>query len=196
MILTSNERRVLRFLATSIDVAHSMNGIAKQCRLTPNGAHKMLTKLERCGVLKARPIANLKAYALDFKNETTSLVLGLAFIPDRLDGRIRARADDLMPLKDVTEVCVLFGSYITTKKAPGDMDLLVVLKQKDYATYKRALTGVQDVVPVKMHDVVQTMADVEQNLRKNDPVVAAALRDGVVLWGAGALVKGIRHAHR
>lgn len=194
MILTMNEKHVLRFLAASTGKDYSINDIAKTCKLTPNGAHKLLAKLEKEALLKAKPIANIKAYGLDFESEKTARVLELAFMPDALEGRVKLRAEDLKQLKAVTKACILFGSYITTKKEPGDLDVLFVLERKNFEAYKQALSKVQDITPVKIQDVVQTTDDVEQNLKKSDPIVVAALREGIVLWGFDVLVQVIKNA--
>jgi DNA-binding Lrp family transcriptional regulator len=194
MVFTKNEKQVLRLLATSIGRDYSINDIAKACGITPNGTYKILKKLEMEGILKARHIANIKAYKLDFNCEKTERVLELALMPDALDGRVNLRAADLKPLRGVTQACVLFGSYITTKKSPGDLDVLFVLERADFEAYKRALSKIQDITPVKIQDVVQTADDVMQNLGKADPVVVAALREGIVLWGFGVLVQVMKNA--
>ena len=46
MILTVNEKKLLRLLAVSIK-EQSINEIAQKCELTPNGAYKILKKLEQ-----------------------------------------------------------------------------------------------------------------------------------------------------
>ena len=194
MILTVNEKCVLRFLATTIGKNMSMNDIGKACGVTSGGSYKILTKLEKEGILRATPIANLKAYKLDFESEKTARVLELAFMPDALEGRVRLRADDLKQLKAVTKACVLFGSYITTKKEPGDLDVFFVLERKNFEAYKQASSKVQDITPVKIQDVVQTTDDVLQNLKKGDPIVVEALRNGIVLWGFDVLVQVIKNA--
>jgi hypothetical protein len=185
---------MLRLLATTIGKNMSMNDIGKACSVTSGGAYKILTKLEKEGVLRATPIANIKAYKLDFENEKTSRVLELSLMPDALEGRIKLRADDLKKLRTVTKACVLFGSYITTKKEPGDLDVLFVLERANFESYKQALAKAQDVIPVKIQDVVQTADDLQQNLKKNDPIVTEAMRNGIVLWGFDVLVQVIKNA--
>lgn len=194
VMLTQNEKRVVRFLATSLGKDHSINDVAKACGIAPNGAYKILVKLEKEGILKAKQIANIKSYTLNFEHEKTVRILELAMMSDALGGRVKARADDLRPLKPLTQACVLFGSYITAKQRPGDLDILFVLERKNFGAYKQALAKAQDVVPVKIQDVVQTHQDIVQNLRKNDPIVTEALRHGIVLWGFEVLVKGTKHA--
>lgn len=193
-MFTQNEKRILRFLATNLRKDHSINDVAKACGIAPNGAYKILIKLEKEGVFKVKQIANIKSYTLDFGNEKTTRVLELALMPDALEGRIKARADDIQSLKPLTQACVFFGSYITTKQKPGDLDILFVLKRMNFGKYKQTLAKVQEIVPVKIQDVVQTSEDVTQNLKKNDPIINDVLRHGVVLWGADILVQMIKHA--
>ncbi len=199
MILTLNEKRVLRFLATSPNRDYSINGIAKACGITPNGAHRLLNKFHMLGILEPEHIANIKSYKLDFseeKKEKTMRILELAFTIDILEGRIKPRKLDLASLKDRTEACILFGSYITTKQKPNDLDILFVLKQKDFVEFKRGLAKAQDIIPLKIHEVIQTEDDLRQNLKKGDPLVIEALRNGIVLWGEDILVKVVKDAVR
>ncbi len=196
MILTLNERKVLRLLATTIGKSASMNDIGKQCGITSGGAHKILTKLDREGVIKATFIGNLKVYKLDFEHEKTASVLELAFIQDSFEGRVKMRVNDLQNMKQVTKAGVLFGSYITTKKEPSDLDVLFVLERKNFEEYKKILNRIQDIVPIKIQDVVQTEEDLRQNLKKNDAIITAALRDGIVLWGFDMLVQVIKNASK
>ncbi len=195
MILTENEKHVLRFLAVKPEADYSINDVAKACSITPNGAYKMLRKLEKEGVLKAKHIANIKAYKPDFDNEKTKRIYELAFMPDTLiQGRIKLRADDFKQLKAVTKACILFGSYITTKQKPEDLDALFVLEKGNFESYKKALAKVQDITPVNIHDVVQTTDDLRQNLKKNDPIVTEALHKGIALWGFDVIVQVIKNA--
>lgn len=196
VILTVNEKCVLRLLATSVGKDMSMNDIGKACSVTSGGAYKILTKLEKEGVLKATRIANIKAYKLDFSNAKTVRVVELALMSDYFEGRVKLRAEDLKSLKGVTTACIFFGSYITMKKEPGDLDVLFVLERTNFEAYKHALMKVQDITPIKIQDVVQTDSDLEQNLKKGDPIVIAALRNGVVLWGFDVLVRGIQRANQ
>lgn len=196
MILTKNEKHVLRFLATSLGKDYSINEVARICGISPNGAHKLLTKLEMEGMLKLKPIANIKAYRPDFENEKTTRLIELAFIHDILQGRIQARARDLAPLKTTTKACILFGSYMTAKEKPGDLDILVILDRKDFAAYKRTLANLQEIVPIKIQDIIQTIDDLQQNLKKNDPIITEALRNGIILWGFDILTQVIKRASR
>ena len=52
----------------------------------------------------------------------------------------------------------------------------------------------QDITPVKIQDVVQTIDDLKQNLKKDDPIIMTSLRTGMVLWGFDVIVEVIKNA--
>lgn len=196
MVLTTNEKKVLRFLAASVGKTQSMNEVGKGCGVTSGGAFKILTKLEKEGVVRATPIANLKSYRLDFHGENTESVLHIAFVPEKLEGRIKLRAQDLRPLKSCTRICAIFGSYTTTKPNPNDLDIMFVLEKKEFSAYKHALKQAKDIIPIKIQDMIQTTEDLEENLKKGDPVISEIVSRGIVLWGFDALVKVIKNASK
>lgn len=194
-MLTKNQKKVLRLLAVSYHRDYSINEIARMVGISPNGAYKILKTFEKEGILGVRAIAHIKSYRLLFENEHTVRLLALAF-SDRPEGRAALRSQDLQRLKSVTKACVIFGSYITKKANPEDLDVLFVLDKENFAQYQKQLTVVQDITPVKIHDVIQTTEDLHQNLRKYDPIVIDSLRGGVVLWGTDIVVQVIMDAYR
>ncbi len=196
MAETANQRRVIRFLATSISKDHSINDIARECKLAPNGAYRILAKFKKIGVFKVKSIANIRSYSLNFDSEKTRPLLELAFTPDPLGGRIKARAEDIQRLKTTTKACILFGSYITQKEKPSDLDILFVLEKEDYQCFKDTLEKVQDVTPIKIQDIVQTSEDLKSNLKKGDLIVLVALQRGIVLWGSNVLAEIVKNANQ
>ena len=110
-MLTLNEKKVLRLLLTSFDLDYSINQVAKQCKLAPNGAFKILKKFEEEGILKTKKIANIVSHKINFNGEKTMNILELALMPD-LKGRIKYRFDDFSELKEITKACIIFFEVI------------------------------------------------------------------------------------
>ncbi len=190
-MLTEKEKKILRLLIASPGIDYSINQIAKECSLAPNGAYKILSKFEKQGILEPKAIANIKSYHINFENAKTALILELALIP-AIEGKVKYRLNDLAQLKDVTKACILFGSYIEPKKDPNDMDVLFMIDKKDYKEYKKKLR--EAVVPVKIHDVVQTQSDLLANIKRKDNVVLDILKKGIVLWGQREIVEVAKNA--
>jgi DNA-binding Lrp family transcriptional regulator len=191
-MLTDNEKNVLRFLLNAFDTEYSINNIAKQCNLAPNGALKILKKFEKEGILKVKKIANIKSYKINFDNDKTEAVLELT-LTSTLEGRMKNRFDDIKELKESTEACILFGSYIS-KQNPQDMDVLFVLS--NFKEYRRKLRAIKEVLPVKVHDVIQTEDDLKKNILDKDKVITEILKTGIIFWGQRTLIKVIKDAYQ
>lgn len=194
-MLTSNEKKILKLLISSFNVDYSINQIARQCGLAPNGAFKILKKFEKEGILKQKKIANIISYKLDYDNEKTDSILELALIPE-LKGRIKYRLDDFAELKAITESCIMFGSYVDLKKEPEDLDVLFILNKGNFREYKRKLVAIKDIVPVKIHDILQTEEDIKRNIVKNDDVLVEILRKGLILWGYKKIIGVVKDANK
>ena len=194
-MLTDNEKKVLRLLAVAFDKDYSINNIAKECGLSPNGALKILKKFKEEGIFKAKKIANIISYRLDFENEKTDSILELA-LTSKIEGRVKYRSEDLKELKDIIKSCILFGSYISLKKEPADLDVLFVLDKANFKEYKKRLAGIKDIIPVKIQDILQTEEDLKKNILKKDPVVLDILRKGIVLWGQKTIAKVIKSVYQ
>ncbi len=194
-MLTKNENNVLRLIACSFGTHYSINQVAKECGLAPNGAYKILKKFEKEGILAPSKIANIKSYAMDFSSTKTAVIMELVLMPE-LEGRIKYRSDDLKELKEITKACIMFGSYIDLAKNPHDLDVLFVIDKKDYRKYKTKLDSVKHIMPAKIHDVIQTEEDLQNNIKKKDNVILSILRKGLVLWGQSFIIKVIENASK
>lgn len=187
-MLTKNEKTVLRLLMANFDTDYSINQIARECSLAPNGALKILKKFKKEGILKTKSIANIISYKINFEDEKTNAVLELALIPE-LDNKLKYRLNDLKGLKEITKSCILFGSYIKSNK-PHDLDVLFILD--NYKEYKKKIASVRDITPVKIHDVLQTEQDLKKNIINKDKVILEILKKGVILWGQKIIIKVIK----
>ncbi len=191
-MLTINEKKVLRYLTVNFNLDKSINEVAKDCHLSPNGAYKILQKLKKEGVLYQRDIANIKSFKIGCNSLKAKRIFELAFM-DTLEGRLEHRYKDLLPLQEIAEICIAFGSYITDKKRPEDFDLIIVIDKSKFTLYKKALKEVQDATPVKIHDLIQTKQDFIDNLHKDNKVIKQALQRGTVLWGHDVLIEVLSH---
>ena len=188
-MITKNEKNVLRYLILNYYSKSSINKIAKDCKLAPNGAYKILKKFEKEGVLKFSRISNLKLYYLDFKNSKTKSIIEVALMPETTSKRIKYRAKDLEPLKELTLACALFGSYAANKEKASDLDVFFLIGKNNYSKYKEKLREIKGIVPVKIHDLVQTEQDLKDNIKKENKVIFNILKEGIFLWGYDKIIK-------
>lgn len=192
-MLTKNEKKILKFLLANFNNEHSINEIAKKCNLSPNGAYELLKKFEEKGVLSAKKIANAKSYKINFDSIEANKLLELILIPDYKEPKIIYRYNDLKPLEKITDLCILFGSYVTRKEEPHDIDILFVIRKTNYKEYSKMLEKIKMAMPLKLHDVIQTKEDLIKNIKKKEKLAIQAISDGAVLWGHEFLIRLIKN---
>jgi DNA-binding Lrp family transcriptional regulator len=191
-MVTKNESKVLRMILMSFGEDYSINYIARKCNLTPNGTLKILRKFENQGILTLKRVANINSYKINFENNKTKSILELCLIPE-ISGRLKFRMEDLKPLKNISEICIIFGSYISEEKNPNDLDAFFVIKENKFNEYKSLSKKVYQTIPIKVQDVLQTKSDLKKNISNKDKVIIEILRKGVILWGQDKLIEIIKN---
>jgi len=195
-MITNNEKKVLKFLLAHFNSDYSINEIAKKCGLAPNGAYEILKKFGEKEILTSKKIANSKSYKINFDSRETNNLLELALIPNYKEPKIKYRYNDLKPLENMTNLCIIFGSYATKKEKPNDIDILFVIKKGDYKKYSEALERVKRILPLKLHDVIQTKEDLTKNIKKEEKLILEAISEGIILWGHEFLIGVIKNAKK
>ncbi len=191
-MITANEKKILRFLLVNFDKDYSINEIAKHCNLAPNGAYEALKKFEVKGILLIKKIANSKSYKINFESKEARKLLEIILIPDYKESKISCRYNDLKPLEEITQLGIIFGSYLT-KKEPNDLDILLVIRKANYKKFNQVLDKVKITIPFKVHDVIQTKEDLKKNIQKRDSLIAKVLSEGIILWGQEFLVEVVKN---
>ncbi|MCX6750475.1 MAG: hypothetical protein NTZ83_03385 [Candidatus Pacearchaeota archaeon] len=171
---------------------YSINYISRGCGLAPNGAMKILKKFESLGVLKLKKVANISSYKINFDNNKTKSILELSLIYE-ISGKLKFRMEDLKPLKDIAEICIIFGSYTDEKKQPNDLDIFFVIKEDNFDKYKTLSRKIYQTIPIKVQDVLQTKEDLNKNIINKDKVIIEIFRKGVILWGYDKVINIIEN---
>ena len=71
---------------------------------------------------------------------------------------------------------------------------MFVIKKSDYKRYSEILGKVKRILPLKLHDVIQTKEDLTKNIKKEEKLIIEAVSEGIVLWGHEFLIEVIKNA--
>jgi hypothetical protein len=194
-MLTDNQKKVIRYLIVTKDSFPSINKVAKDNNLSPNGALKILNKLKMEGILKIKEISNIKSYYIDFEQPLSKNILEWSLI-SKTNNKIQNRYNDLVPLKKFTDICILFGSYIQNKKTPNDIDILFVLDKKNFKKYKQTIKDTKNIIPIELHDMIQTKEDLIKNIQDKKEIILKIIQTGHILWGHTNLIEVLIDAYK
>ena len=191
--LTKNEARVIDFLIRNFKEKNSINGLGRRLGLSPRGIYKILKKLENMNVIKSEKIGNAIYYKVNLDDEVGAKLAEFVLVQNELNSYAKVQADDLKSLKEITQSCVLFGSVLKKGKESNDIDILLILEKDDFKKVHKSLSGIKELKPKKIHDVMMTKEDLINNLKKGDEVIADIMKTGKVLWGPETIVEAIKY---
>ncbi|MFH0875888.1 MAG: hypothetical protein V1859_08165 [archaeon] len=193
-MITDNEKKVLKYIMVYSSSYPSINKIAKDTNLSPNGAYKILKKFEAEKIINYRQISNIKSYYINY--EKAKNMLELALTEKITDKKIMYRIDDLSKLQLLTKSCILFGSYIKGKENPNDLDVLYIIEKTKFSEFKEKLVNIKEISPVKIHDIIQSEQDLTSNIKKKEKALLDAIFTGKTIWGQKTIVKAFSNADK
>jgi len=179
--ITKKEMEAVLKLVKSPEVMYNANSLAKELDLSAMGSLKILKRLEKEGVVKARQIGKAAIYRVD-DNEYAKKYLNLLFAREILQSSalVRRWANDLRKVKHA-DMIVLFGSVLK-KHDPNDVDVLFVTEQKKYKKLQQEVKKLSEMNVKKIHPMYQSREDIVKNIQKRDKPLLNAIK-GVVVAG-------------
>lgn len=181
------------FLLRNFTERYSINQLAKELKLSPQGAYKMSKKLEKARILKPEPIGNAIYYRPNLDEEIGRKTAELVLSYKDINPYAKVQAKDLEKLKTHTLCAVLFGSVLTKAEKAGDIDVLLVLEEGQLNKMHKVLIEIQSIKSKKISEMLQTREDLVRNIRKRDAPLLDAIKTGQVLWGSEIIVEAIRN---
>lgn len=191
--ITENEARVINFLLRNFAKDYNINQIAKELKLSPRGAYKILRKLESNKILIFQKIGNNIISKINFNNDTALDVCQFALIEKEAAPYIKMWINDLQPLKELTEMVILFGSILTEKKQAHDVDLFLVFEKKNFLKVQEQIKKINQIKSKNIHTIIQTKKDLINNIKKRDQALLEEIRTGLILWGRKVLIEAIKN---
>jgi DNA-binding Lrp family transcriptional regulator len=169
----------------------SGNAVARRLALQQSAVRKALERLVARGVVTRTDVGRAAAYALDTRREVVRRLVLPAFqveaaLGERLRQALRRAAEQLRP---APAAVVLYGSVARGARAPGDVDLLLVVRRDADAEPVRsslldAVRGLEIRFQVAVNPVVLSVAELQA--RAADPLITAVAAEGVLLAGQAA----------
>lgn len=186
-MITEKQSKVLKFLATGSYSENYINNIARECDIAVSGSRWILNNFEKQKIVNHQDVGNMKVYNVNFSDKSKDF-LSIAY-SDKLSNKLENRKREMEPLKKVSKIAIIFGSYLN-KRDPNDIDILFILdKNFNYKKFNEILKEVRHIVPIKIHAILQTKKDLVENIKNKDKVIINALRKGKLLWGNRYLVE-------
>lgn len=191
VLLTNKESEILLKLFKDFSKDFNANSISKDIKITPRGALKIFKKLGENNLIKGRCLGKAVFYRINFNDEYTCKIIETLLIAQAREKASRWLEEFKDIFKD-TEIIIIFGSVIRNPKEAKDIDVLFVFEKKKYRKITDFVENKNKILIKKIHNIFQTMEDLNINL-KNNKAIQDAVRTGYVLYGQNKLIEAIKN---
>lgn len=179
--ITQKEMEAVLAIVKGPEVVYNANSLAKVLGITSMGALKILKRLEKEGIIKARQIGKAITYRINTNNYARRYVtLLLSRESLQAAGFVRRWANEVKKVKNAS-LAVLFGSVLH-KKYPNDIDVLFVTDQKRFPKLEKEIKELNKINVKRIHPIYQSFNDVVKNIKKQDKPVLNAIK-GIIVFG-------------
>src|SRR3989344_2340472 len=186
--ITKKEMELVLFIFKNPEKEHNANNIASKINITPMGALKIMKKLDKQGILKAKKIGKAVFYKINFEKNYTEdyLIFLLKREAETATPYVKRWVSELKELKNA-DIITLFGSVLDKESKSNDIDALLVTGQRKFGKLKEEISKINKINEKNIHPIYQSIGDIKKNIQKQDKIILGALK-GIVVSGHKKLI--------
>jgi len=146
--ITKKEMELVLFIFKNPEKEHNANNIASKINITPMGALKIMKKLDKQGILKAKKIGKAVFYKINFEKNYTEdyLIFLLKREAETATPYVKRWVSELKELKNA-DIITLFGSVLDKESKSNDIDALLVTGQRKFGKLKEEISKINKIEP-------------------------------------------------
>lgn len=190
--LSEKEQEILVLLLKDFSSRYNAHSICNKVAMSHAGAFKALRKLEKSKFVIGQRMGRAVFYQLNFEDDYIIKMLAL-FLMEEVKSKLRW-LDEFRELYFESKIVLLFGSILKTPEKAKDIDILIVADEKYFSRINSIIAEKNKLLPKKIHLIEQRANDLKENIKKKNPALIDAIRNGIVLHGHEDLIRIIADA--
>ena len=88
---------------------------------------------------------------------------------------------------------MLFGSTVKDYAYAHDIDLMIVIENKEVKEVNAVLKKKEEILPKKIHAIKLTRQDLLENLKKKDKAFVDIIKNAIILYGQDAYMEILKN---
>ncbi len=170
---------------------YNANSISKVLSISHVGAQKIFKRLLQENLVICKTIGKSIIYKLNFSND---YVINLvAFLLADEANKFKRWKEEFKELFKKDRIVMLFGSTIKDYAHAHDIDLMIVLKNKEVKEVNAILKKKEEILPKKLHSIKLNQHDLLENLKKKDKAFVDIIKNTIILHGQDRYVEILKN---
>jgi len=185
----TKEQEIIKLLFKDFLNFYNSRNISKIIGISHPGSFKILKKLEKNQIVKAKQIGKAIIYTLNFHNPITSREIEMVLT---IEAQIYRRwVEEFKELEHESHFVILFGSILKDEESAKDIDLLVVANKNNFKEIKNIIDRKNEISNKKIHLIFQDIEEFKKDVGGNNKVMIEIIKKGIVLFGQDKIRQAI-----
>ncbi|MBS3127109.1 nucleotidyltransferase domain-containing protein [Candidatus Woesearchaeota archaeon] len=189
--LTQKERETVLILFKDYTTFYNANSVSKVLNISHVGAQKIFKRLLQENVVISKTIGKSITYKLNFNNDYVSHLVSFLLADEA--NKFKRWKEEFKELFKKDRIVMLFGSAIKDYVHARDVDVMVVLENKDVKEVNVVLKKKKEIFPKKLHSIKLSHRDLLDNIKKRDKAFVDIIKNAIILYGQDTYVGILKH---
>ena len=189
--LTKKERETMLILFKDYTNFYNANSISKVLSISHVGAQKIFKRLLKENIVVSKAIGKSIIYKLNFNDNYVNQLV--AFLLADEANKFKRWKEEFKDLFKKDRIVMLFGSTIKDYIHANDIDIMIVIENKDIKEINALLKKKEEILPKRIHAIKLTCQDLSENLRKKDKAIIDIVKNAIILYGQAKYVDVLKN---
>ena len=185
--LTQKERETVLILFKDYTTFYNANSVSKVLNISHVGAQKIFKRLLRENVVISKTIGKSIIYKLNFNDNYVSQLV--AFLLADEANKFKRWKEEFKELFKKDRIIMLFGSTVKDYAHAHDIDLMIVIENKEVNEVNAFLKKKEGILPKKLHSIKLNQQDLLKNIKKKEKAFVDIIRNAIILYGQDKYVE-------
>lgn len=192
--LTQKERETLLILFKDFTSFYNANSISKILKISHVGAQKIFKRLKKENLVVDKKIGKSIIYKLNLEDNYVKQLI--AFLLADEANNFKRWKEEFKDLFKKDRIVMMYGSAIKNYTHAKDIDIMIIIENKDVKEVNNILKKKEEILPKKIHSIKLTYQDLSENLKKKDKVVIDIVKNAIILYGQDEYVRILKNAQK
>ena len=189
--LTQKEREIVLLLFKDYTTFYNANSISKILNISHVGAQKILKRLLQENLVISKTIGKSITYKLNFNNDYVIHLVSFLLADEA--NKFKRWKEEFKDLFKKDRIVMLFGSTVKDYAHARDIDLIIVLENKEVTEVNEILKRKEEVLPKKLHTIKLNHHDLLENLKKKEKAFVDIIKNAIILYGQDKYVELLKN---
>ena len=189
--LTQKERETVLILFKDYTAFYNANSISRVLNISHVGAQKIFKRLLQGNIVISKTIGKSIIYKLNFNDSYVSQLVTFLLADEA--NKVKRWKEEFKELFKTNRIVMLFGSIIKEYAHAHDIDLMIVIENKELKEVNDILKKKEDILPKKLHAIKLDHHDLLKNLKKRDKAFVDIIRNAIILYGQDTYVEILKN---